>query len=158
MESEVLSVKLGIKGIYWDVKPEFSVSFNDQVLYQGTVTKASEEIEFLEFQIENNQEQGVLKVELLNKDADRDTIKDNYHLPEYTIVKDMLLEIDSLSVDDIDITNLIYTSSEYRPIYPVTYNPEVKHEVIMGYRTLGWNGAWSMTWGNPFYIWLLENL
>lgn len=158
MDSEILAIKLGLVGTYWDKSPEFRVSFNDSVVTQGHITEPSGVVQFVEFQVDNQLSQGVLKVELLNKVADQDTVKSNYDSDDYTIVKDLLLDIDSLSVDDIDLGNLVYTASEYRPVYPDNYHAEHRAPVLTGQKTMGWNGAWSMTWGNPFYIWLLENL
>lgn len=158
MESEILSIKLGLVGTYWDTSPEYRIKFNDQLISEGLINAPSGQVQFIECRVDNNQPQGVLTVELLNKNPDRDTVKSNYDSADYTIVKDMMLDVDSLLVDDIDLGNLIYTASEYRPNYPDNYQSENKPEVITGTKTMGWNGVWSMTWGNPFYIWLLESL
>lgn len=158
METEKLKVKLGISGTYWEKVPEIRVSFNDQVVFHGDMTVPTGEVQFLEFDVENSTEQGVLRVELLNKVPDQDTVKSNYDSQDYTIVKDLLVGIEHLEVDDIDLSSLVYTQSQYRPVYPANYITDHKPEVITGCKTLGWNGTWSMTWGNPFYIWLLESL
>jgi hypothetical protein len=154
---ETLKIKLGLKPTYWNDIPEFCVSFNNKVLTQGTVTVPSGEVEFLEFEVTNDGDTGVLSVELMNKDYKRNTVKSESG-EDYTIVKDLLLDIEHLYVDDIDLGNIVYTTSEYRPDYPDHYQSDNRLAVITGTKTLGWNGTWSIAWGNPFYIWLLENL
>lgn len=155
---ETLKIKLGLKPTYWNDVPEYCVRFNDQVLIQGTAKVPSGEVEFLEFEVTNDRAVGTLSVELMNKDYIRNTVKSSGDSDNYTIVKDLLLDIEHLYVDDIDLGNIVYTAGEYRPDYPAHYQAPPGSEVLTGTKTLGWNGVWSITWGNPFYIWLLENL
>ena len=123
---------------------------NDKVLHEGTITAESDVVEYVEFDCEYSEEQVEFKVSLLNKDS-TDVVKDNNDPVNFKIVKDMLLNIVSLEVDEIDLGNLIYEKTEVvpedstRPVLKICVN-------------LGWNSTWTLRWTNPFYIWLLENI
>lgn len=147
---EKVHIKLGLSGTYWGKKPQYRISFNDTVLTDAHIVAETNTVEYFEYDLEYDSDTAVLKVELLNKSPE-DTVKDNYEDPDnYTIVDDMLLNIVSLEVDEIDLGMLVQNQSEYRPIG----HAEVMRECV----NLGWNGAWTLTWNNPFYIWLLENI
>lgn len=141
---EKLHLKLGLSGTYWDKRPSFRISFNDQVLTESTIS--STEVEYHEFDIESDTEQAVLKIELLNKE-DSDTVQNE---DKTAILQDMLLNIVSIEVDDISLGMVPFEHSEYRPVN--------RTDVVKNCMNLGWNGAWTLTWTSPFYIWLLENL
>jgi len=147
---ERVHVKLGVSGTYWDKKPQYRVMCNDKVLHEGTITAESDVVEYVEFDCEDGEEQVEFKVSLLNKDS-TDVVKDNDDPVNFKIVKDMLLNIVSLEVDEIALGNLIYEKTEFVPEDPD--RPVLKICV-----NLGWNGTWTLRWTNPFYIWLLENI
>ena len=80
------------------------------------------------------------------------------------IVKDLLLNIDSIEIDEIDIGSLKWTASNYTPMYPESYTQhvlrtgqEIETE-LKNCVNLGWNGTWSLPFTSPVYIWLLENI
>ena len=76
----------------------------------------------------------------------------------------LLLNIESIEVDEIDLRQMLWTHSEYKPQYPLSYVKEQKKQGILLEDTkkncvnLGWNGSWSISFTSPFYIWLLENI
>jgi hypothetical protein len=157
-DKEKVSVKLGISGTYWDKKPQYCVYCNDTIILEGEITAPSGEIEYHKFDFEYDTDLVDLKIQFLNK-TNEDTKKDNYEDPEnYTIVGDLLLNIESLEIDEIELdTNLLFSTSKY------TTDVEVDRDGIMtrdvrNCLNLGWNGVWSIQWSNPFYIWLLENI
>ena len=62
--------------------------------------------------------------------------------------------------EEIDLGALLWTASVYNPKYPESYN-NLQQKSILDVKNcvnLGWNGSWSLTWTNPFYIWLLESM
>ena len=67
------------------------------------------------------------------------------------IVEDMLLEIESIEIDEIDLANLTHTKSHFIP--DDRSLPELDMCI-----DLGWNGTWVLPFESPFYIWLLENI
>ena len=147
---EKVHIKLGLSGTYWNKKPQYRVSVNDQVLSKNFITAASGVVEYIEFDVEYVTDTVTLKIELLNK-THEDTKKDNYEDPvNFKIIDDMLLNINSIEVDEIDLGQVPFNMSEYTP---VSFKEPIKHCV-----NLGMNGAWTLTWTNPFYLWLLENM
>jgi len=147
MDKELVHVKLGLSGTYWDKRPQYRVEFNDVIMCQGEITGESEVVEYVEFDCEYSTDDVALRVYLTNK-TDTDTVQNS---DKTAILNDMLLNIESCEIDEIDLGNLIYSLSEFipddgsRPVLKICVN-------------LGWNGAWTLRWTNPFYIWLLENI
>jgi hypothetical protein len=67
------------------------------------------------------------------------------------IVKDMLLNVVSVEIDEIDIGHLLHSKSTFTGDDPT-------RPVLSNCVNLGWNGTWKLTFTSPFYIWLLENI
>ena len=144
-DTEKLHIKLGISGSYWRKLPSYRVVLNESVMFEGTITAESDQLEYLEFDCEYSTDLAVLKLQLFGK-TQADTIVDSAG----NISKDMLLNIHSIEVDGILLDHIPYNHGKYLPDHAT--------EAIDNCVNLGWNGTWSLTWKNPFYIWLLENL
>jgi hypothetical protein len=156
-DQEKIHIKLGLVGTYWDKKPQYRISLNDSILAEGTITAPSTETEYHEFDVDYDTDSVIFKVELLNK-TNEDTKKDNYTDPDnFNIVADMLLNVASLEIDDIDLGYIPYEHGTYHTNESVVYNGETTQS-IKKCTNMGWNGAWTLTWTNPFYLWLLETM
>ena len=79
------------------------------------------------------------------------------------ILKDQLLHIKSMEIDEIDIGALVY-EGVYTPEYPepwATQQCEAGRELPESFKNvtnMGHNGEWKFKFASPFYMWLLENL
>ena len=79
------------------------------------------------------------------------------------LLKDQLLHIKSIDIDEIDISGLVYEGI-YTPEYPepwATQQREAGKELPESFKNvtaMGHNGEWSFKFESPFYMWLLENL
>ena len=79
------------------------------------------------------------------------------------IIKDQLLNIKSIEIDEIDIGALVY-EGVYRPEYPEPCASQQRKagkelpETLKNVTQMGHNGTWTFTFTSPFYMWLLENL
>ena len=157
--SEKLHIKLGISGTYWKKVPAYNILFNGEIIKTGTITSASNEVEYVEFDVNSGPDDSVLGIELLNKE-DSDVLKDSYtDSSVFNIIGDMILNIVSIEIDEIDLGHIIYDHGIYSVNTPVDYNGDgnpVKD--IKKCINLGWNGTWRLTWTNPFYVWLLEKI
>jgi hypothetical protein len=155
MDKEILHFKIGLSGTSEHKQPEISIAINGNVIHQGTLTLAPQVTEYFEFDVSLPEEAHELQISLLNKDS-ADTVQDS----EGNIVSDMVLNIDSIEIDDIDLGTLLWTASIYTPIYPECYNDVNQKNIkdITDCVTLGWNGIWKLPFQSPFYIWLLENI
>jgi len=146
--TEKLHFKIGIAGTYWKKVPVYSILINDSVIVDHkTVTGASEETYYEEFDYTLEEGPVVLKIRLENKD-NSDTVQNE---DKTAILKDMVFNIKNIEIDEIDISFLIYTKGKF-----VGDDPE--RPVLDKCIDLGWNGTWSFPFESPFYIWLLENL
>lgn len=158
MEKEVLHFKLGLSKSS-QKSPEFSVYINDKEFLDTKISAEQSQTEYFEFDAEIEEGPCNLKIEFKNK------------LPEDTktnangeIVEDLLLNIDSVEIDGIDLGSLLWTASDYRPIYPEVYKNKMQaegkelSESVENCVNLGWNGSWNLPFTSPFYIWLLENI
>lgn len=148
MQEENLSFKIGLTGTFWERRPQFSVWLDDHVVVQSEIVSPAEQIVSFERRIDEGPHE--LKIRLENKTS-TDTVVENGE-----VVKDMLLNIDDITIDDISLGNLLW-SSEYILDKKCMYNgQEIDH--LDGCVNLGWNGTYVLKFTSPFYIWLLEKL
>ena len=158
VNDEILKFRIGISGTYWDKKPEFRICINQDEFVHATISAGTDEIEYHEFTVHVGQgEHNHLTISLLNK-TNSDVQKDNYDDPDnFKIIGDMLLNIHSIEIDEIDLGNLMRTASEYLLDESQQYNGETVNS-IKECVNLGWNGTYRFAFGSPFYVWLLENM
>jgi hypothetical protein len=154
MEKETLHFRIGLSGTYWDRPPQYSVLVNDTaVVNSARVDVPSDEIFYVEFDLDSDVELNMLQIRLENK-TNTDTVE---NADKTGIVKDLLLNIVTVEIDEIALGHLIYSLSEYHVDRPVEYCGEIT-KIIKNCVNLGWNGEWRLQWTNPFYIFLLENI
>lgn len=154
-DKELIQFKIGLSSSSNLKKPKFLIKINDEVKCESIITTDSNVTEYFEFQIELKEGNHFLNIEFLNKSSD-DTKLDEAG----NIIEDLLLNIDSIEIDEIDIGFLRYTHSIYNPIYPDNYLNDQQKEIkaVKNCINLGWNGTWQLPFTSPVYIWLLENL
>ena len=141
---EKLHFKIGVSGSYWDKLPQFKICINEAEIVNSVATK---DIQYFEFDAEVIQEQTfTLDIWLLNK-TDSDTVLD----ADNKILKDMLLNIESIEVDGIDLEFLKWSESEFMP-------QDSTRPVLKNCVNLGWNGFYRLSISSPFYLWLLEKM
>jgi hypothetical protein len=158
-EKETLAFKIGLSSTSNKKPTEFKISINGNVIVHNKLSKLANETEYFEFSYEITKSDNTLEISLLNK-VFGDTVLDS----DGNIVSDILLNIDSVEIDEIDLGSLKWTLSEYEPTYPEIYKAEVSKNneelpvSIKNCVNLGWNGTWKLPFTSPFYIWLLENI
>jgi len=148
MNSETLKFDITLSGTYWGKKPQFSIWLDDHVIQQS---EFQDQTQTIKFERELDEGEHSLKIRLENKDQRTDTIIENDE-----IIKDMLLNIDDISIDEISLGNLLW-SAEYHLDQPQKYQDKtITH--LDNCVNLGWNGTYILKFSSPFYIWLLEKL
>jgi len=158
-DKETLHFKIGLSGSFTKRHPEFKISVNNTEFFHTKLSSDTQVIEYFEFDAVVDEGECNLIIELLNKSL-YDTVLDS----DGNIVEDMLLNINSIEIDEIDLGSLLWTASDYRPIYPKTYRNKMTQlgqqlpESVKNCVNLGWNGKWVISFTSPFYIWLLENI
>ena len=148
MNTENLKFDITLSGTYWGKKPQFSVWLDDHVIQQ---TEFQNQTQTISFERELSEGDHSLKIRLENKDQTTDTVIENGE-----IVKDMLLNIDDITIDDISLGNLLW-SAEYHLDVPQQYQGKTITQ-LDNCVNLGWNGTYVLKFSSPFYIWLLEKL
>ena len=148
--TENLHFKIGLSGVYWDKKPQYTVLVNDTKYSEGIISQESGIVEFIEFDVSVDEGPCKLTIRFENKTNDQ-VVKDDETKEDFVIVKDMLLHIDSVEIDDIDIGELTWRKSTF-------VGDDPSRPVLDNCVDLGWNGSWTLPVESPFYIWLLENI
>ena len=147
-DTETLSFRVGLSGTYWDRKPAYSISIDGVEQVSAIIAADSGVVEYSEFTVAVTEDQEhLLEIKLLNK-TDDDTVQS---ADKTEIVKDMLLNIESISIDDIELGQIKWDQSEFVPVDPA--RPVLKECV-----NLGWNGSYQLKFNSPFYLWLLEKM
>lgn len=154
-DQETLHFKLGLKSTSERKRPLIKILVSGNEFYNDYLDSLNGELKYIEFDAAISEGLNSLQIVLLNKESIDTVLHENG-----TIIKDMILSIDSIEIDDIDLGTLKWTLSKYFPIYPEEYLDMAQKAVteITECVDLGWNGTWKLEFQSPFYIWLLENL
>lgn len=150
---ETLNFKIGISGTYWDRRPQFEISIDNQVIKQGVIDAPSDTVEYHEFAHELDAGEHVLGIRLLGKQA-TDTVQSD---DKNQIIKDLLLNVESVEIDEVEIGVCKWKCSEFITDVPVQFNGETVNK-LQRCVNLGFNGQYQLKFSSPFYIWLLEKL
>ena len=140
---ETLSFKIGLSGTFFNNVPAYSILLDGVKQSAGKVSTDTEIIEF-SADIEDNQDH-LLEIRLENK-TNNDTV-----IEAGKIVKDTLLNIDSITIDDIELGELKWSMSKF--VADDTTRPTLQRCV-----NLGWNGSYQIRFTGPFSLWMLENM
>lgn len=158
MTTEKLKFKLELYSTRWDKAPRAEILINDHSHYNQEITGTEKEPNVIEFEHELKEgEKYQLIINRSGKDI-RQTVVENGE-----IVKDQLLHIKSIEIDEIDIGALIY-NGVYTPKYPEPWSSQQAAagnklpESFKNVTAMGHNGRWELGFTSPFYMWLLENL
>jgi hypothetical protein len=156
---ETLHFKIGLSGSSLTKQPEICIFVNDTEFFNGFLSAPANQTQYIEFDTEIVEGECSLVVEFKNK-SKFDTVVDN----DGKIIDDLLLNVESIEIDQIDLGILLWTHSDYRPHYPDVYKSIMLEqgkelpESVKNCVNLGWNGKWILPFQSPFYIWLLENI
>ena len=145
---ETLTFRIGVSGSYWDKKPAYAICVDGVLQASAIIAGLTGAVEYIEFTLPLAEDtEHLLEIKLLNK-IDDDVVQSK---DKTEILKDMLLNIESVEIDDIDLGNLIWSNSEF--VAADSSRPTLKNCV-----NLGWNGSYQLKFDSPFYLWLLENM
>lgn len=142
---EPIDILITLSSSFWKDPPRAKIYLNDDLVFDDKITKTID-VKWAGNLIEGKHK---LTVELLDKDKYQTVIEND------KIVKDQLLNIDSISFDEIDIGYLKHSLSKY---YPDQSQHKSAPLLVNDCVNLGWNGRWEIEFTTPIYIWLLENI
>jgi hypothetical protein len=159
MATEKLKFKLELYATMWDRPPHAEILIGDKSHFRGDITGTEDKPDVVEFEHEFTEgEKNELIIKRSGKDKNQAVVNENSDL-----LKDQLLHIKSIDIDEIDISGLVYEGI-YTPEYPepwATQQREAGKELPESFKNvtaMGHNGEWSFKFESPFYMWLLENL
>jgi len=158
MTTEKLKFKLELYATMWDKPPIADIKIAGKSYFKEEIASTEDKPTIIEFEYEL--EEGKSYNLIINRSGKnkRQTIVENEK-----IIKDQLLHIKSIEIDEIDLGGLVY-EGVYKPEYPepwATQQTEAGNkppETLKNVTQMGHNGTWTFTFESPFYMWLLENL
>ena len=158
MATEKLKFKLELWAEYWDKAPRANILLNDHSHFNKEITGTEKEPTVIEFEHELTEgEKYRLVIERSGKHKNQTVVENG------EIIKDQLLNIKSIEIDEIEIGALVY-EAVYTPEYPEPWATQQRQagktlpESFKNVTTIGHNGRWVLSFESPFYMWLLENL
>jgi len=158
MSTETIKFKIELYAQHWDKPPVADILINDQSKNKQEIISNEGNPTVIEFEHSlQEQEKYKLIIQKSNKDLSQTVVENG------EIVKDQLLFIKSITIDEIDLGGLIY-EAKYYPEYPEPWASQQKQEgkelpeYIKNVTSMGHDGRWEIEFTSPFYMWLLENL
>tara|TARA_A100001011_G_C14172673_1_gene783248 strand:+ start:608 stop:1090 length:483 start_codon:yes stop_codon:yes gene_type:complete len=159
MATEKLKFKLELYATMWDQPPVAEIKINSKSYYKSEIKSTEQDPTVIEFEAEFTEDlEYNLIIERLGKSNNQTVINE-----KGDILKDQLLNIKSIEIDEIDIGALVY-EGVYTPEYPepwATQQRESGNDLKDSFKNvtkMGFNGTWNFKFKSPFYMWLLENL
>ena len=159
MATEKLKFKLELYATMWDKPPHAEIIVGDKSYYNDDITGTEDKPNVIEFEAElEEDEESFFVIKRSNKFNNQTVVNENGDL-----LKDQLLHIKSIEIDEVDIGGLVY-EGVYTPAYPepwATQQKEAGVELEKSFKNvtqIGHNGTWEFKFVTPFYMWLLENL
>ena len=159
MATEKLKFKLELYATMWDKPPHAEILVNDKLFFAGNITGTEDKPDAIVFEHELDEEAEYnLRIKRLGKNGKQTVIND-----KGDILKDQMLHIKRIEIDEIDIGALVY-EGVYMPEYPEPWASQQKlvgkelPETLKNVTQMGHNGEWRFLFKSPFYMWLLENL
>ena len=156
---EKLKFKLELYSTMWDKPPHAEILIGHDVQFKCGITGTESKPDIIEFEYELEAEQEYnLIINRSGKGRNQTIVNE-----KGDILKDQLLHIKSINIDEIDIGALVF-DGVYTPTYPepwATQQRESGNDLRDSFKnvtTMGFDGEWKFAFGSPFYMWLLENL
>lgn len=150
---ERVKIIIDITAEFWDQPPMIDLVINDTLIGKHVIDKKHYVIDHsVDLEISRSHK---LKLKRYNKSDDQCTIVDGNKKDQYVI-------LDRVSIDGIDIQNLIWSRSWYEPQYPEVWKQQQEQagtmleEKVIGETWLSHNGVWSFEFTSPFYLYVIK--
>ena len=159
MATEKLKFKLELYATMWDRPPVAEILINDISIVKKEITSSESDADIIEFEHELvDGETNCLTIRRSGKGKNQTVVNE-----KGDILKDQLLHIKSIEIDDIDLGAIVY-EGEYTPEYPEPWAKQQREsgnnlrDSFKNVTQMGHDGEWRLKFESPFYMWLLENL
>jgi hypothetical protein len=152
--SEKIEFKITLDGTYHDDPPKYEVLLDQEVISYGEVSQTQDDPLVVQFSRDLPEGEHHIKIRLLGKKP-RHTVQDSTD----AIIKDQLLNIREIEIDEIELGQLFYSLGEfYRQNSIIKGIPVFNDQAeTQKYVNLGWNGEYRLRFSVPTYMWFLEN-
>lgn len=150
---ETIKFQMEFESHFWDRSPELRIFVDDKEMFHGFADQKHFSVNFickLDFGLHT------LKIQRTNKTDDQCVTLDN------GTTKDQYIILEKLTIDDINVQNLIWHRSWYEPDYPSNWKKQqiklgnVLEEKIPGEVWLSHNGIWYFKFTSPFYKFVID--
>ena len=141
--SELIKFEFVFSSTYWNTPPHIDILIGNKVHYSGHLHKNNSTIEFstrLDFANHS------LKIIRTGK-----TLKESRHVDGEWETQSCSLE--RLTVDGINIRNILWSKSNFVPLYDSTQSGEA---VVEGELIFGYNGTFALNFTSPFYQYVVD--
>lgn len=150
---EKIKIVIDITCEFWDQPPLVDLIINDTMLGSHRIDSKKYVIEhYAELELEKSH---LLKLKRYNKSDDQCTIVDGNKKDQYII-------LDRVSIDGIDVQNLIWSRSWFEPQYPELWRMQQEEagvqleDKVLGETWLSHNGVWNFEFTSPFYRYVIK--
>ena len=159
MATEKLKFKLELYATMWHKPPQAEILIDNHSHFKGDITgdEAKPNLIVFEQELEEGKEYNLI-INRSGKGKKQTVINE-----KGDILKDQLLHIKSMEIDEIDIGALVYEGI-YTPQYPEPWATQQREagielqESFKNVTNMGHDGEWKFKFASPFYMWILENL
>ena len=159
MGTEKLKFKIELYATMWNSPPHAEIMIDDKSHFNGDITTSESDPTSIEFTHEFDEGSSYdLIIKRSNKGKNQTIVNE-----KGDILKDQILHIKNIEIDEIDIGALVY-EGVYKPVYPPRWAQQQKQagkdlpESFKNVTAMGHNGTWTFKFASPCYMWLLENL
>ena len=158
MATESLKFKIELYSTYWNKPPIVEVKVGDKSYFKNEITSTEKEPTLIEFTHDCESDKSHNLSLIRTNKNDQETVLEND-----TIIKDQLLNIKYVEIDEIDLGALLF-EGVYTPEYPEPWATQQRDKGVSlpksfkNVTQMGHNGVWAFKFTSPFYMWLLENL
>lgn len=151
---EEVSFNIFLSSLWWKVPPNVKISLNNELIEITEVSELKEKSEkkVISFTKQLSPGEHTITIELFNKQNNETVLDPN---DPTKIVKDQLLNIEDIEIDEISLGYLTHSKSKF---YPNKQRHPNLPEEITELTCIGYNGTYEIKFQVPTYIWFLENL
>jgi hypothetical protein len=168
LDTEELEFIVTLSGTYWRERPAYQIIIDGDLISQGEITapssawglpnessvteeerRASHQV--ISFRHRLSPGEHRLDIRLPEKAPDATVLKDGER------VQDLLLTVEGVSIDGVDLSNLIHGLGTFHLDTPTLRHGQMIAK-LENSTSMGYAGTWRMPFTSPFYMWLLERL
>jgi hypothetical protein len=150
--SEEVEFEITLASEWHQRSPHVKIFIDSTLIEECNVDPRITDKEHLKINWKGALEEGdhLIRIQMLDKTHVETVI----HSDGVTILKDQLLHVESISIDQIDLGFLVYKLGKFYP--DKNLRPDLD-DVIPNLTCIGYNGEWQLKFSVPTYLWLLEN-